>query len=116
MSTQLMDDYIELVNQSWSFPEHRFGLECATVGLAGEVGEIMNGMMKCMREDFHPKEFFDGGKRHEWLKGELGGVLWFWVASCLSIGVDPLDVLRENSRKIRDRMERGVIKGDGDER
>ena len=31
-------------------------------------------------------------------------------------GIDPLDCLRRNIAKLADRQERGVIKGNGDER
>lgn len=110
------EDYRDLVIASYCFPRQREPLECSLVGLAGEVGEIMNVVMKLMRGDFDVSELRPGGKRHEWLVGELGGVLWFWTAACLAAGTSPEEVMAKNAKVIDDRLQRGVIKGDGDKR
>jgi NTP pyrophosphatase (non-canonical NTP hydrolase) len=109
-------DYLRCVEVSWSFPEGTNEVAAAGLGLGGEVGEILNAMMKCVRGDFPEEEFQPGGSRHEWLIGELGGVFWFWAALCMKAGVRPEDVILANKQKIYDRLNRGVIKGDGDNR
>lgn len=47
---------------------------------------------------------------------EAGDVLWNLTAILIQQGVGLDEVFQYNEDKIRDRMARGVIKGDGDER
>lgn len=47
---------------------------------------------------------------------ELGDVFWAWIVSCDELGIDPIAVIKRNQCKLRDRMERGVINGEGDKR
>lgn len=47
---------------------------------------------------------------------ELGDVFWAWIVSCDELGIDPVEVIARNQCKLRDRMERGVINGEGDKR
>ena len=58
----------------------------------------------------------DRGVFHEKLVAEAGDVLWN-LAECLSqYGITMQNVAEYNIFKLKDRAERGVIKGDGGER
>jgi NTP pyrophosphatase (non-canonical NTP hydrolase) len=46
----------------------------------------------------------------------LGDVLWYLAQVCNDCDIDLEAVARENLDKLRDRQERGVLKGSGGER
>lgn len=55
-------------------------------------------------------------ERNENVAKELGDVWFFFYANCKLWGLDPLNVIQNNVRKLADRAARNVIKGDGDKR
>jgi len=55
-------------------------------------------------------------KRFTDVEKELGDVFFFWLANCKHWGLDPVKVIQHNVHKLADRMNRGVIKGDGNAR
>jgi hypothetical protein len=46
------------------------------------------------------------GKR-EWVKRELGDIIWYWTNACRSLGLDPNDVIAENVNKLESRYPGG---------
>jgi NTP pyrophosphatase (non-canonical NTP hydrolase) len=88
------------------------GLAYASLGLAGEAGEVANKVKKIARDD--------GGtvteQRLDQLVGELGGVAWYLAQTCTELNLSLEFVLEMNISKLRSRHERGVIHGDGDDR
>ena len=52
----------------------------------------------------------------EALKGELGDVLWYLAQVSTELGLSLDEVAEHNIAKLTDRLVRGVIKGDGDNR
>ena len=50
------------------------------------------------------------------LKGELGDVLWYLTQICTELDLTLEEVAAYNLEKLLDRLERGVIRGDGDVR
>src|SRR3989344_669109 len=83
-----------------------------TLGLAGEAGEVAEKIKKVIRDK--------GGQindetRNE-IKKELGDVLWYVSQMATEIGLSFDDIAESNITKLYDRMERGVLKGDGDNR
>jgi NTP pyrophosphatase (non-canonical NTP hydrolase) len=82
------------------------------MGLAGEVGEVLNKMKKVMRDD--------GGvvtdARKEDLKSELGDVLWYMSALADELKITLEDVALSNIQKLKGRQERGTLTGSGDAR
>tara|TARA_R110000744_G_scaffold322241_1_gene428284 strand:- start:2102 stop:2458 length:357 start_codon:yes stop_codon:yes gene_type:complete len=78
------------------------------LGLVGESGEIAEKLKKAIR-DKHPLNRYD-------ILKELGDVL-FYVTSIANYHDSSLaDVLEINMRKLKDREERGVLSGSGDNR
>jgi NTP pyrophosphatase (non-canonical NTP hydrolase) len=86
----------------------KHALEYLTLGLSSEVGELNGKVAKYYRKDgVYPRaEVLD----------ELGDVLWF-VSELARVHNTSLQVLAEkNLSKLADRQERGVLKGNGDNR
>jgi len=82
------------------------------IGLAGEVGEILNKLKKIFRDN-------DGilsEETRQAFKSELGDVAWYLSQSCNELGFSLEEVLQANLDKLNDRADRGVIQGSGDVR
>lgn len=78
-----------------------------TMGLAGEVGEVMEILKKRVRD----------GKfnRVDFIK-ELGDVAYYWARLCKQFDILPSYVLQTNMNKLIDRKNRGMMRGNGDNR
>lgn len=81
------------------------------IGLADETGEVLGKVKKTLRGDYVLSE----EKRKEIVK-ELGDVLWYAAALARDLGVTLSHVQHVCLDKLSDRANRGVIKGDGDNR
>jgi NTP pyrophosphatase (non-canonical NTP hydrolase) len=83
-----------------------------TLGLANEAGEVAGKVKKIFRD----REGVIGEAEREALKAELGDVLWYIAQVATELDL-PLDEIAEyNLSKLFSRLERGKIKGDGDNR
>lgn len=82
------------------------------MGLAGEVGELLNKVKKIYRDS--------GGVITDdillMLRLELGGILWYLAETSTVLGIDLSDVAEANLMQLADRANRGVIGGSGDNR
>ena len=78
--------------------------ECLTaaIGLQAETGEFAEIIKKCI---FQGKSMDADTKWHA--KRELGDVLWYWIHGVNSLGLDPVDVIRENVMKLEARYPGG---------
>ncbi|HXD12401.1 MAG TPA: nucleoside triphosphate pyrophosphohydrolase family protein [Anaerolineales bacterium] len=83
-----------------------------TLGLVNEAGEVAGKIKKVFRD----KEGEINAETREALKAELGDVLWYMaqVATELDLTLD--EIAEYNIEKLYSRLERGKIKGDGDNR
>ena len=82
------------------------------LGLANEAGEVAGKIKKVFRD----KSGEIDAETRAALKAELGDVLWYVAQICNEIGLPMDEVAQYNLAKLYDRLERGVIHGDGDER
>jgi NTP pyrophosphatase (non-canonical NTP hydrolase) len=82
------------------------------LGLVNEAGEVAGKIKKVFRD----KDGQISEETREALKAELGDVLWYiaQVATELDLSLD--DIAEHNIAKLYDRLERGKIRGDGDNR
>lgn len=80
------------------------------LGLAGEGGEVANKIKKYIRGDY---EF---SQLRKLVLDELGDVLWYIAMLAKWFDIPLEDIASYNIEKLRSRMERGVIQGDGDKR
>jgi NTP pyrophosphatase (non-canonical NTP hydrolase) len=83
-----------------------------TLGLVNEAGEVAGKIKKIFRDK--------GGEISEEtrsaLKAELGDVLWYIAQVCTELELSMDEVATYNIEKLYSRLERGTIRGDGDER
>lgn len=82
------------------------------LGLASEAGEVAGKVKKVLRDrggDF-------GDDQIAAIKDELGDVLWYVASLAADLGITMDDIAAGNIEKLHSRLERGTIKGDGDQR
>jgi NTP pyrophosphatase (non-canonical NTP hydrolase) len=82
------------------------------LGLVNEAGEVAGKIKKIFRD----KGGAINDETRGALKAELGDVLWYLaqIATELDLSLD--DIAESNIAKLYDRLERGKIRGDGDNR
>ncbi|HUQ38871.1 MAG TPA: nucleoside triphosphate pyrophosphohydrolase family protein [Acidimicrobiales bacterium] len=83
-----------------------------TLGLVNEAGEVAGKVKKIFRDRGGIVTDAD----REALTLELGDVLWYLAEMCTQLDIDLGDVAESNLEKLRGRIERGTMAGDGDER
>ena len=88
------------------------GFLYSAIGLAGEVGELMNKVQKIFRDD---RSMVTKEKKDE-IKEELGDVLWFATQLATELGIPLADIAKGNIKKLQSRKKRGKIEGSGDNR
>lgn len=81
------------------------------MGLAGEVGELLNLYKKTIRGDEGAAQKFA-----EHLEGELGDILWYLSAVATDCAIDLNDIAKFNLKKLKLRAATGRIKGSGSNR
>lgn len=106
------EEYQQKSRKTAVYPNQGSNYIYPTLGLAGEAGEVSNKISKIFRDDGH--EITDE-KRHEVLN-ELGDVLWFMSQLATELGLSLEEVAAYNIEKLYSRLERGVLKGSGDNR
>jgi len=83
-----------------------------TLGLAGEVGEVVEKVKKVIRDENGTMD----SKSKEMIKKELGDVLWYMSQLASELGIDLDDIANDNINKINSRKIRGKLNGEGDNR
>ena len=83
-------------------------LNHAAMGLLTECGEFMDAL----------KKYVHYGKSMDLvnLEEEIGDIMWYMAALCSELELDMEEVAQANIDKLFSRKERGVLKGDGDNR
>lgn len=99
-----IDDYAYAASRTAIFPKIR-GLSYLSLGLAGEVGELLNVVKKIERGDFATADV-----KHI-LKDELGDVLWYVIMLAVELDLKPSDVAQANLDKLWKRQQRNTIQG-----
>lgn len=89
------------------YPE-KHAIVYPALGLAGESGEIAEKVKKFLRGDSELDR--------EALLKELGDPLWYITSLAIDLGYSLQDVVNANEQKLNSRKDRGVIKGNGDDR
>lgn len=100
-------DYQARTAETAVYPKER-ALEYLSTGMAAEVGEFCGKVAKTFRKDKDLDK--------EAAAQELGDVMWFVSQTCTALGYTMQQVATMNINKLLDRKERGVLKGDGDNR
>lgn len=103
------NDYQEEALTTAKFPKN-MAITYPALGLAGETGEVLEKVKKMYRDN---RPFMD--VRND-IVGELGDVLWYVAILADAFNINLQDVAVANVMKLRSRVERGKISGDGDDR
>ncbi len=112
MATAL-DDYQVTTRETAAYPAIEGSRYLYPVlGLAGEVGELVNKVKKVFRDE---GGVLTDDKRAE-LADELGDCFWYLARVADELGYTLSDVGGRNIAKLRDRKQRQVIGGSGDNR
>jgi NTP pyrophosphatase (non-canonical NTP hydrolase) len=82
------------------------------LGLCGEAGEVAEKVKKVLRDK---GGVFDDDTKLA-LKKEIGDVIWYLAAISRDLGFTLEEVADTNLQKLRDRKNRNVIQGSGDNR
>ena len=104
-----LDRYQEKTRETAVYP-NRDALEYLALGLNDEAGEVAGAYKKYLRGDYDEDEL------RERIEGEAGDVLWYWARLLDEMDLTASDVMDKNADKLFDRKDRGVIRGDGDNR
>lgn len=103
------DEYQDNAKKTAAYPKNLDGgIYYPALGLAGEVGELLNKIKKQARDGRELDK--------EDIKAELGDVLWYVSQIAHEMGISLDDVAAHNIKKLGNRKERGVINGSGDDR
>ncbi len=100
-------EYQKIAKSTAVYPDNLEGaFFYPSIGLAGEVGELLNKIKKIARDNakIDKKD----------LEGEIGDVLWYLAQLSTELGIDFEDVAAHNLEKLKSRKERGRIAGSGD--
>ena len=82
------------------------------LGLANEAGEVLGKIKKVLRDN--NGEFNEFTNKE--IAKELGDCLWYIAALAKDIDWNLNEIAQINISKLKDRRERGVIQGNGDNR
>ena len=108
------DDYQQQSRKTALYPDLGNNLVYPTLGLSDEVGEVSGKIKKYLRGDDGEGEMSQ--ERREGLRKELGDVLWYVAQLATELDYSLDDIAQTNIDKLFSRLDRGVIKGDGDNR
>jgi NTP pyrophosphatase (non-canonical NTP hydrolase) len=105
-------DYQKLAATTAAYPNVGNNYIYPSLGLAGEVGEVMNKIKKIQRDNAGiPDE-----KILLAVKEEMGDVLWYLAQLSTEFKFSLDDVAQNNIKKLADRAQRGALHGAGDNR
>ena len=96
--------------KTWSLVHTDHAIVYPTLGLVNEAGEVAGKIKKIFRD----KEGVISEADRAALKSELGDVLWYLTQICTELDLSLEEVAAQNIAKLFDRLERGVIGGEGD--
>ncbi len=104
--------YQEKSRRTAGYPAIGHALIYPTLGLVNEAGEVAGKIKKVFRD----KDGQINEETRQALKAELGDVLWYLAQVCTELELSLEEVAEGNIAKLYDRLERGVIRGEGDNR
>lgn len=108
------DNYQREAKRSAIYPEES-AVEYVALGLASEAGELAGKVKKQIRDgrNWNGEKLED---HRQAMIAELGDVLWYAAEMAGRLNVTLSEVMQRNLDKLRDREERGVLGGSGDNR
>ena len=107
-----LDLYQRESRKTWYLIHTDHPIVYPTLGLANEAGEVAGKIKKIFRD----KGGVISAADRDALKDELGDVLWYFTQICTELDLTLEEVAQANLTKLFSRLERGMIKGEGDQR
>ena len=101
------NQYQEFVKDMKVYPE-KHAIVYPALGLCGEAGEFAEKVKKWLRED--------SALDYDLAKKELGDILWYLASAAEDLESSLEEIAELNIIKLSSRRQRGVVKGDGDNR
>ncbi len=108
-----LNEYQKRAITTASYPNN-YKIIYPALGLGNEAGEVLGKIKKWIRGD--DGDGLMSEERRLSLRGEIGDVLWYLSVLADDLDFPMNDIAEYNLEKLKSRKERGVIKGDGDER
>jgi len=103
------NEYQNKAKETAEYPNSLNGAVFYTaIGLAGEVGELLNKIKKIARDNITLDK--------DDIAYELGDILWYLSELARAMNIDLDYVAIKNLEKLRSRKERGTLHGSGDHR
>ena len=112
MKIENFDVYQQESRKTWNEIPMDHSIVYPTMGMVNEAGEVAGKVKKIFRD--RGGEITEADR--EALKQELGDVLWYMAQICTELNLSLQEVAEANLTKLFSRLERGQIKGDGDNR
>jgi NTP pyrophosphatase (non-canonical NTP hydrolase) len=112
MKIENFDTYQQESRKTWNDIPMNHSIVYPTMGMVNEAGEVAGKVKKIFRD--RGGEITEADRQA--LKKELGDVLWYLAQICTELDLSLQEVAEANLIKLFSRLERGQIKGDGDER
>ena len=106
------NDYQTKSRKTAGYPAIGHAVIYPTLGLVNEAGEVAGKIKKVFRD----KGGEINNETKSALKAELGDVLWYIAQICTELDLSLDEVAEYNLEKLYSRLERGKIRGDGDDR
>jgi len=112
MKIENFDIYQQESRKTWNVIPMNHSIVYPTMGMVNEAGEVAGKVKKIFRD--RNGEITEADRQA--LKQELGDVLWYLAQICTELDLSLQEVAEANLVKLFSRLERGQIRGDGDER
>ncbi|PWH14140.1 MAG: nucleotide pyrophosphohydrolase [Anaerolineae bacterium] len=112
MDLNNFDAYQRQSRKTWNLVHTDHPIVYPTLGLVNEAGELAGKVKKIFRD----KGGIISPADREALKYELGDVLWYLTQIATELDLSLQEVAESNLEKLFSRLERGTIRGEGDER
>ena len=112
MKIDRFEIYQKESRKTWNVIPMNHPIVYPTMGLVNETGELAGKIKKIFRD----RDGVIGEDDRQALKGELGDILWYMAQICTELDLSLEEVAESNLTKLFSRLERGKIKGDGDNR
>ena len=107
-----LNEYQQKSRKTAGYPAIGHPVIYPTLGLVNEAGEVAGKIKKVFRD----KDGQISEETKSALKAELGDVLWYLAQISTELGLSLDEVAEYNLQKLYSRLERGKIRGDGDNR
>ncbi len=112
MNIETFEIYQRESRKTWGVIPMNHPIVYPTMGLVNEAGEVAGKIKKIFRD----RDGNISDKDRQDLKKELGDVLWYLAQICTELDLSLEEVAEANLVKLFSRLERGTIRGDGDDR